>query len=221
MMAVLAALGAGCAVGFLLWNVAPPWRRLDGLGDAAVRSMARMGVAAALSSMGAFIRNGGTAAAALEELAGRRFATNRVTEERAAEVFEQRRGADETPEVARRVARDVFVACRVSERLGCETVRCLKAVASSYARSRLMDDLKAKALAMPRSTVRLLSVLPAVTVVLGEMLGAGPLAFLFGSMPGLLCLSAGVLCYAVGLLWVEALMRRLHDDVGGADARTP
>ncbi|MBW3088302.1 pilus assembly protein [Bifidobacterium sp. 82T24] len=215
MMAVLAAVASGLAVGCSLWDVTSPWRRLCGLGDVAVRSVSRMGLAAALSSMSAFIRNGGTASGALEELAGRRFATAAVTEERAVEVFEHRRGDDETPEQARRVARDVFVACRVSERLGCETVRCLSAVASSYARSRLVEDLEAKAMAMPRSTVRLLSALPAVTVLLGEMLGARPLAFLFGTMPGLLCLSLGALCYAVGLAWVGALMRRLHDDVGG------
>ncbi|PJM72408.1 hypothetical protein CS006_09740 [Bifidobacterium primatium] len=169
-----------------------------------------MGVAAALSSLSAFIRNGGTAIAAVEELAGRCFAGTVATPARVAAAFEARRRHDEPVEQAMRVAEDVAMAFRISELLGCETVRCLAAVSAAHSRRRLLEDLEAKSLAMPKSTVKLLSALPLVTIALGEALGVRPLSFLFGSVGGLICLLAGAVCYVVGLIWMETLMSQLR-----------
>ncbi|NEG97073.1 hypothetical protein GFD17_09970 [Bifidobacterium sp. SMB2] len=148
--------------------------------------------------------------AAVEELAGRCFAGTAVTPARVVVAFEARRRHDESAEQAMRVAGDVAMAFRISELLGCETVRCLAAVSAAHSRRRLLEDMKAKALAMPKSTVKLLSALPLVTIALGEALGARPLSFLFGSVGGLICLLAGAVCYIAGLIWMEALMRQLR-----------
>lgn len=79
----------------------------------------------------------------------------------------------------------------MSHRLGCPAVRCFDAVCESYARLRLREDLKRNAFAVPQSTVRMLMGLPAVTVALGELLGAHPLGVLFGSVQGCaVCCSA-------------------------------
>lgn len=63
------------------------------------------------------------------------------------------------------------------------------------------------ACAVPKATVGLLSALPAVTVALGELLGARPLAFLLGSPRGVVCLVLGGCCYAAGLAWMRALLK--------------
>ena len=47
---------------------------------------------------------------------------------------------------------------------------------------------------------------PAVTVALGELLGAHPLGVLFGSVQGVCCLLLGSVCYAVGGAWMHRLM---------------
>lgn len=102
---------------------------------------------------------------------------------------------------------DIAAACRVSETLGCSAVRCLEAVGASYRRARLLADLRAQAFAVPQATVKLLLGLPVLTALFGELLGASPFAFLFGSMQGLMCLGLGLCCYAGGLVWIRALMR--------------
>ncbi len=88
----------------------------------------------------------------------------------------------------------------------CAAARCFDAVRESYARLRLREDLKRNAFAVPRSTVRMLMGLPAVTVALGELLGAHPLGVLFGSVQGVCCLLLGSVCYAVGGAWMHRLM---------------
>ena len=60
-------------------------------------------------------------------------------------------------------------------------------------------------LAGPRATARLLAMLPVLGLSLGAALGARPLSFLFGSVPGLACLLAGVDLDAAGLWWTRRL----------------
>lgn len=60
-------------------------------------------------------------------------------------------------------------------------------------------------LAGPRATARLLAVLPALGLGMAATLGAHPLAFLFGSLPGVLCLALGLGLDALGLWWTTRL----------------
>ncbi|QXJ23157.1 type II secretion system F family protein [Actinomadura graeca] len=62
-------------------------------------------------------------------------------------------------------------------------------------------------LAGPRATARLLAALPLVGVAMAAALGAHPVAFLCGSLPGLACLIAGVGLNATGLWWTRHLAR--------------
>ncbi|NEG90033.1 pilus assembly protein [Bifidobacterium aerophilum] len=105
------------------------------------------------------------------------------------------------------VATELAAAVRLSESSGCPAVRCLEVVADSYRRARLLDDLRAQAFAVPQATVKLLSALPLITVMLGELLGAKPLSFLFGSTQGATCLGLGMCCYAAGVAWMRAMLR--------------
>jgi tight adherence protein B len=63
-------------------------------------------------------------------------------------------------------------------------------------------------LAAPRATARLLALLPAFGLLLGEGLGADPWRFLVTSSLGLLCLALGCGLALAGLAWVERLADR-------------
>lgn len=127
--------------------------------------------------------------------------------ERLITVFEQRRLPDESPAQVLEAAREVNAAAVLSDELGCQAVPCLEAVLTAYRQMRLMQNLRSQACAVPKATVGLLSALPAVTVALGEFLGARPLAFLIGSPRGVVCLILGGCCYAAGLAWMRALLK--------------
>jgi tight adherence protein B len=60
-------------------------------------------------------------------------------------------------------------------------------------------------LAGPRATARLLAVLPALGLGMAAALGARPLSFLFGTLPGALCLTLGLGLDALGLWWTARL----------------
>ncbi|WP_329248147.1 type II secretion system F family protein [Actinoallomurus sp. NBC_01490] len=60
-------------------------------------------------------------------------------------------------------------------------------------------------LAGPRATARLLAVLPALGLAMAAALGAKPWEFLFGSLPGALCLCLGAALDALGLWWTSHL----------------
>ncbi len=72
-------------------------------------------------------------------------------------------------------------------------------------RQRFSDRIQA-ALAGARATAVILAALPALGVLLGEMLGAGPLQFLLGTTPGggLLVLGVGLVC--AGILWADRII---------------
>ncbi|WP_131735673.1 type II secretion system F family protein [Actinomadura roseirufa] len=60
-------------------------------------------------------------------------------------------------------------------------------------------------LAGPRATARLLAALPILGIAMAGALGAHPLAFLCGSLPGLACLITGTALNATGLWWTRRL----------------
>jgi tight adherence protein B len=60
-------------------------------------------------------------------------------------------------------------------------------------------------LAGPRATARLLAVLPLLGLAMAAALGARPLAFLLGTLPGVICLLTGIALDALGLWWTRRL----------------
>lgn len=122
-----------------------------------------------------------------------------------------RRSDEPLPDVVQ-AARGLEAALRLGERLGCSHARGCHAVRKAYGRLALRRDLQRNAMAVPKATVRLLSALPALTVLLAQALGAHPLAFLLGGTPGALCLAIGLGCYAAGLAWMRILLDEGHCD---------
>ncbi|GAA3729448.1 tight adherence protein B [Spinactinospora alkalitolerans] len=64
-------------------------------------------------------------------------------------------------------------------------------------------------LAGPRTTALLLAALPAAGLLMTTALGGNPLAFLFTTPAGLLCLLAGLSLNALGLWWTHRMVRRV------------
>ncbi len=105
------------------------------------------------------------------------------------------------------VAADLAALWRVSELTGCSlVVPVTRLLAGHRADDRLYRQVDA-ALAGPRSTVRLLALLPVAGMGLGLTLGADPTGFLVGTPAGLACLAGGTLLVALGVAWSRAIVR--------------
>ncbi|MBW3093785.1 hypothetical protein KIH75_00885 [Bifidobacterium sp. 64T4] len=174
------------------------------------------GIASVIAAIIARTASGGSIRDAFREQYGMDFATPAITPARAAATLRRHAAVDETEEDIVRIAGQLASACRLSERLGCGASRCLQTVADSYRRERRARDLRKEAFAAPKATIALLSALPVATVGLGEFMGAHPLAFLFGSAKGAVCLFIGLAWYAIGMLWIRQLFARFaaHGQTG-------
>lgn len=174
------------------------------------------GIASVIAAIIARTASGGNVRDAFREQYGMEFATSTITPARAAATLRRHATTDETEQDIVRIARQLVSACLLSERLGCGAAHCLHSVSDSYRRDCRARDLRREAFAAPKATIVLLSVLPLATVGLGEFMGARPLAFLFGSAKGAVCLFLGLAWYAIGLLWIRQLFARFathgHDD---------
>lgn len=174
------------------------------------------GIASVIAAIIARTASGGNVRDAFREQYGMEFATSTITPARAAATLRRHATTDETEQDIVRIARQLASACLLSERLGCGAAHCLQSVSDSYRRDCRARDLRREAFAAPKATIVLLSVLPLATVGLGEFMGARPLAFLFGSAKGAVCLFLGLAWYAIGLLWIRQLFARFathgHDD---------
>ncbi|WP_201736541.1 pilus assembly protein [Bifidobacterium xylocopae] len=208
-----AAVWAALAV-LLAWPHSSSASRLRAFGARRGGELTRIGIAAVISSLSAYMRNGGTLVGAFEEQAGRTFATRRVSYGRVRSMLEARRMPKETVSQVSSVAYALEVSCCLSERLGCQASRCLDAVGASYRRMDRLARARGAAFAMPKATVKLLSALPVLTLVLGSLLGAHPLAFLLKPGAGSICLLLGVACYLLGLLWMRALLKDMDEQAG-------
>lgn len=165
----------------------------------------RAGAVSVLANANAYIKNGASLVSAFEQQGGQKFFTPAVTEERLKRIFMLHR-RDESADDIERVAADTAVACRLSETLGCQAVRCLETVAAEHKRQRETSDLRSQALSMPQATVRLLTILPFVIIFFSILCGANPLSFLFSSFAGFCCMFAAAILYAAGAVWVKALI---------------
>ncbi|WP_043629858.1 type II secretion system F family protein [Nonomuraea candida] len=65
-------------------------------------------------------------------------------------------------------------------------------------------------LAGPRTTARMLAALPVLGILMAAALNMNPLHFLFGSLPGLMCLIAGVALDVCGLWWTNTMSNQVQ-----------
>lgn len=100
-------------------------------------------------------------------------------------------------------------AWRLAERTGAPLADVLDGVAAA-----VRDDLAVAgeisvALAGPRATVRLLTVLPLFGLLLGQLIGARPVAVLVGTPTGRVCAVLGMVLLLAGRRWMRHLVARV------------
>ena len=83
----------------------------------------------------------------------------------------------------------------------------LEEVASGLASDESLRSVVSAELAAPRSTGKVMAVLPLVGIGLGYLLGGRPLEWLVAAPVGWACLLLGLLLAAAGVLWIERLAR--------------
>lgn len=210
LIALMAILGVGA---LFLWHeptAAPYGWGVNGIaaspnGDA--DGPAKTGIDATIAAIVARTKGGGNVVEAFEDQGGIRFATPQVSAARAAAVLRTRAGKRDPEEDIERTARHLAAACRLSERLGCAVSLCLEAVGIDHRRESRAYDLKQQAFAGPKATIRLLSFLPLLTILAGELMGMHSFRFLFTSVAGWVCLAIGMVWYGAGMLWTNRMLR--------------
>ena len=106
---------------------------------------------------------------------------------------------------------DLARAWQVSSSTGAPMAPALEEVASGLASDESLRSVVSAELAAPRSTGKVMAVLPLVGIGLGYLLGGRPLAWLVGGPVGWACLLLGLLLAATGVLWIERLARAAAD----------
>ncbi|NNG20910.1 type II secretion system protein [Naumannella sp. ID2617S] len=96
-------------------------------------------------------------------------------------------------------------AWQVATRTGAPLGPSLARVASALREDEDVRRTAAGELAAPRMTGVVLALLPLAGIALGYLIGGDPLAFLFGSLWGQLCLLTGTVLAGAGLIWTERL----------------
>ena len=102
---------------------------------------------------------------------------------------------------------DLARAWQVTSSSGAPMAPALEEVASGLASDESLRSVVSAELAAPRSTGKLMAVLPLVGVGLGYLLGGRPLEWLAAGPVGWACLLLGLLLAAAGVLWIEGLAR--------------
>jgi tight adherence protein B len=105
-------------------------------------------------------------------------------------------------------AAELALCWEVSERTGAPLSGLLEGLADALEAELDADAARSSALAGPRSTVRILSWLPALGIGLGILMGVDPLGTLLTTGWGLAALAAGAALTAAGRTWTRALIAR-------------
>ncbi|MBF8193165.1 type II secretion system F family protein [Nonomuraea sp. K274] len=99
-----------------------------------------------------------------------------------------------------------LAACwNVSVTVGAGLAALVERVASTLRAAQAHRQDVAAQLAGPRTTARMLAVLPALGLLMAGALNMRPLSFLFGSLPGLVCLISGIALDVCGLWWTNRM----------------
>ncbi|WEV73730.1 hypothetical protein OZX74_07475 [Bifidobacterium sp. ESL0798] len=127
------------------------------------QDMHKAGILSCIDALRALVKAGGS----LEEAFGEQMQGEPLSETatmpdlaQLQDILYAQLGKKETVDQANQAAIELDLACKLSKTLGCEASHCLDAVASSYKRNRMMKTLKDNAFTVPKSTVKLLSLLP-------------------------------------------------------------
>jgi len=103
-----------------------------------------------------------------------------------------------------RVAGAWEICARTGSGLAFAVEQVLETARAEQATERLVQG----ELASARATARLVTILPVVVLAASHGIGAQPWHFLLGTVPGLVCLAAGVALAFCGLTWIDRIAAR-------------
>jgi tight adherence protein B len=110
-------------------------------------------------------------------------------------------------EEQRSAAIGLAAAWQVAQRTGAPAARVLDQLAVGLRSDEDARGAAAAAMAGPRATARLLAWLPAAGLLLGQLIGADPVAVLAGTRLGRLSAVLGGVLAVAGWLWTRRLLR--------------
>ncbi|GAA2220357.1 hypothetical protein GCM10009850_122280 [Nonomuraea monospora] len=101
--------------------------------------------------------------------------------------------------------RQLAAAWQVSTTAGAGLASLVDRVAHTLRAAQTHRQDVAAQLAGPRTTARMLAALPALGLLMAAALNMHPLSFLFGTLPGLMCLISGITLDVCGLWWTTRM----------------
>ena len=115
---------------------------------------------------------------------------------------------DAIPRQAERQAAGIVSACVLAHELGVPLAAIFSTLSNALRESRAAEDERTVALSGPIASAKLLQLLPALGIGLGTILGASPLAWFMGSLPGAVVGGGGVALVVLGRTWTSRLIER-------------
>lgn len=106
--------------------------------------------------------------------------------------------------------RSVAACWSVGESTGAALAAIIEGIADGHRQSLSVQRSLAVELAGPRTTARLMSLLPVMGFLLAWLLGVNPLAWLFGSPIGWIALLAGIGLNVLGAVWTRHLVAEVE-----------
>lgn len=110
----------------------------------------------------------------------------------------------------RRVLSRLLAVTRLSEQTGAPLSELIERLADSLDEAAKLRAAVQTAAAGPRLTQLILTLLPLGGVLLGQLMGANPLAALLGSAAGLGCLALGLLMLLAGRVWGQRMIHAVE-----------
>lgn len=98
----------------------------------------------------------------------------------------------------------------VSQACGVPLVNVLERVRASLREERALERELASGVAPARATALLMVAMPPMGLVLGSGLGVDPLRVVLTTVPGALCVCAGVAFAVAGVLWIDRIADRVE-----------
>lgn len=107
-------------------------------------------------------------------------------------------------------------ATELADDLGAELAPVLETCAAGIEESARAEAERTAAFAAPRATARLLLALPLAGIVIGSLMGAGPIRLFVSSVWGALLVIAASVLLLLGRVWIQRLLRRAENAELGA-----
>jgi tight adherence protein B len=104
-------------------------------------------------------------------------------------------------------ARCLAAAWQVAERSGAPMARVLERLADGLRTDADARGARAAAMAGPRATARVLTLLPLAGLLIGQLIGASPVSVLVGTPWGRVCAMAGAVLGGLSAWWTRRLVR--------------